>query len=937
VDQGNVLLVGAEGVQALRVSDGATAWQQETVALPTRALPAGHGYLSEGRYYFPLTTGEIAAIGTGDGKLTVYPAPRPGTELGNLICYRGTILSQSALLLDKYEQLDVLQQRVEKALAANPDDATALRELAELKRTDGKPAESVTLLKRAFELAPDDALTQEMLAEVLLEALAGEYATYREDVPLVSRLIHDRGQQIELMRIEASGLDKLGQRLAAFDAYLRLADFTAEGPAQLRIKPNRSVRSDRWICGRLGSLWSEATPDERAEMNSRLTARRPSLEKPRTAAELRHYLTHVDELPGADEVRLALARYLIDRKRLPEAEIELLALAGRPDADSTAMAALTSRLAAAAATLDKRVASTKSWPRGWVDAEFIPGAAASADARAAARNQAERQSGYRQLRIEQDSSLTPASVDWFVAMDCSELVGRNGLGYDVFQLAIDQSHWARASRDSNFAHAGRLGRLLFVTLGGQVMAIDSSHAARGNSGDVLWQTDPFGRYSRYSADQVAYLRVTGEAAPRANRRPAYHNWSGRRRMTAGASQGVLSLGPVTPRGIVFQEQGQLKCVDPLSGELLWARTDIPAGCELLGDMEYVFAADVGGRVAHVIRMVDGRLVGKRDLPKQEWLLTAGRNIVEVGFKMSYESRLLSIRTSDLLSGDVLYEHEFPISSRVAVMEPNAIAVYEPTGKIRVVDARSGDVTLEHELEPLADVDAISTMKTDDKLFLMISGQADQQFKPLSQQPDFPIIDGFVYAFDNATGKPLWPAPAVVRNRGVVLSQPREIPLLVFADRKMVRDPATGGGWQLRVLCIDQHTGQTVYRNDKLPDTSIVRFRIRGEPGAGSAGSVVAVEMNSGKIQLAMTDRPRPPHPPANDDLETQRENEERGLRSIGKRMSGVLQGQMQEIEQKRKEALKARQEQLRQLQLERAKKQAEENAKQEVPPQSDDD
>jgi hypothetical protein len=302
--------------------------------------------------------------------------------------------------------------------------------------------------------------------------------------------------------------------------------------------------------------------------------------------------------------------------------------------------------------------------------------------------------------------------------------------------------------------------------------------------------------------------------------------------------------------------------------------------------------------------------------------------------------------SDLFSGEERYEHNFPIASRVSVMEPNAIAVYEPTGRFLVVDVRSGTITMEQDLEPLPDVDGISTMKTDDKLFLMISKQAGQQFKPLAPQPDFPLIDGFVYSFDIATGKPLWPAPAVVRSRGAVLSQPREIPLLVFADKKIVRDPATGGGFQLRVLCIDQRTGETVYRNDKLPDTSIVRFRIRG---ARDGEPVVAVEMNAGKIQLAMTDQPKPPRPPANDDLETERESEERGLRGIGKRMSGVLQGalenpaererlrQMQLIEQARKQALKAHEETLRRLQLERAKRQAEEQATQEETPETDDD
>ncbi|MCI0333017.1 MAG: PQQ-binding-like beta-propeller repeat protein [Planctomycetes bacterium] len=938
VDRGNVLLIGAEGVQALRVSDGSAAWQPEVVPLPEGALPAGQGYMSDGRYYLPLTTGEIAAIETADGTLNVFRAARPGAALGNLICYRGSILSQSALVLDKFEQLDVLKQRVEKTLAANPNDATALRELAELKRTDGQTTEAVGLLKRAFELAAGDALAQEMLTEVLLEALATDYAAFRDDIQLLNRLIHDRQQQIELMRIEASGLDRLGQRLEAFDAYLRLADFTAEGPVHLRIDPDYSVRSDRWICGRLGALWSNASEDERAAILKRLTARRPRLDNPRTAAELRHYLAHAGELPGANDVRRALARFLIDRKRHKEAESELLELSAAPDAQSNVIAELINRLAAESLAKDDRDESAKPWPRGQVDAELIPAAAGAVDARSA-RAQAERQAGYRQLRIEQDTSLGPAMFDWFVAMDCSELVGRNVLGDDVLHLAIDQNSWARPYRDSSLVHAGRLGRLLFVTLGGQVMAIDSPRGAVGSASDVLWQTDPFGRYS---ADPLHKRRVSTESVPRANRRPAYHSSSGRRRMVGAIGAGVHSLGPVTPRGVVFQEQDQLKCVDPNSGELLWVRTDIPVGCELFGDMEYVFAADVGARVAHVIRTVDGRMVGKRELPKYEWLITVGRNVAEVGFKMNRDDRALVIRISDLFSNEVLYSHEFPLESRVSVVEPNAIAVFEPSGTFKLIDARSGEIQIDAELEPLENLHSVNTMRAGGKLFVFVSVKSnEQQFKPLVQQSEYPIVNGMVYAFSQSTGKPLWPAPAVVRNRGIVLSQPQDIPLLVFAERKTVRDAATGGGSQLRLLCLNQETGQTVYRNDTLPDTSITRFRIRGER---DAGAVVAVEMNAGTIQLTMTDRPSPPQPPANDDLETRRDTEERGLRRIGRRMSGVLQGaiensaerakirQFEEIERARQEMKKAELERIRKMQLERTEKQDEDDA-----PQTDDD
>ena len=152
VDRGNVLLVGSQSVQGMRLSDGTSAWKQESVSLPSGVLPAGQGYLSEGHYFLPLTSGQIAEIEMATGKIAYAEPASPDVVLGNLICYRGSIVSQSPLLLDKFEQLELLQKRTEAALAKNPDDTNALRELAEINAADGKQAEAVRMLKRAYDL-----------------------------------------------------------------------------------------------------------------------------------------------------------------------------------------------------------------------------------------------------------------------------------------------------------------------------------------------------------------------------------------------------------------------------------------------------------------------------------------------------------------------------------------------------------------------------------------------------------------------------------------------------------------------------------------------------------------------------------------------------------------------------------------------------------------
>jgi RimJ/RimL family protein N-acetyltransferase len=54
-------------------------------------------------------------------------------------------------------------------------------------------------------------------------------------------------------------------------------------------------------------------------------------------------------------------------------------------------------------------------------------------------------------------------------------------------------------------------------------------------------------------------------------------------------------------------------------------------------------------------------------------------------------------------------------------------------------------------------------------------------------------------------------------------QPEDIPFLVFADRQMSGEGAGGGKWNMRLLCLDKQTGETVYRNDKLPDAAVTRF------------------------------------------------------------------------------------------------------------------
>ncbi len=148
----NVILVGRNSVSALKLSDGDTAW--EPIELPPGSLPSGRGFLSGDYYYLPLTTAEVAKINLREGRIEARARSRSGQIPGNLVCYRGNVLSQGVDYLDAYFQVDALKSQIAQALKANPDDPRALASLGEVKLDEGALGEAVELFRRSYHLRP---------------------------------------------------------------------------------------------------------------------------------------------------------------------------------------------------------------------------------------------------------------------------------------------------------------------------------------------------------------------------------------------------------------------------------------------------------------------------------------------------------------------------------------------------------------------------------------------------------------------------------------------------------------------------------------------------------------------------------------------------------------------------------------------------------------
>ncbi len=951
---GVVLLVGTDSITALQVQDGTPAWQQPLM-LPKGTMPSGYGILSEGRYFLPLSQGEIFAIDCTTGKSLTpsrrdplqrsRPSHHPhATPLGNLIAHRGTILSQTTLLLSKYDQTDVLRKQATTALAKNQNDTTALRELAEIYYGEEDFPEAIRLLRRAYAIRPDDPQVRELLGESLLVVLAADFETHQEDLPLLRSLVQRPHQAVALLRIEAQGLRYLAEPGAALDALLRMADLTDSELVWIDLPPSHRVRRDRWIGEQIGQLWSEASPQQRQAMIARIDTYRQSRGqspgKRPTLTQLRHDLTYFSALPGADALRLALARQLVETKssteNAPEAEIELLKLNHSAQSEMRASAAiLMTRLLLKtghrdeaeyfASLLSSRWQSEKpegkgvsgsgehdkqrawqkrldhllesekmvarpGWPRGTVLAKRIPSASVPGRKTNARHVAQRRKSSLRQLRREQidQSGLGPS--EWFISNDSKLLIARNPWGEDVYRYGVREDGPARHTRiNSDLVQAAQLGHLLFVSLGHEIVALDTRQFGSEFDNQPLWKSYPSGRFP----GAVTWGLFSNKKRGSLLRRSTYHSMSGRKRFSSGGGSPIGRIGPATPYGVVLQEQSQLKCVDPLSGEPFWTRSDIPPNCELLGDQDLLFAIDIGNDTTYVLNMIDGSLIDQHESPAVPWLLTSGRNIAHVGPTSGGQ---LVVKITDAQTGERLFEQEYEANTQMAVVEPRFLAIFEPSGQFQWIDVRSGKVLMDPFLQPANKVRDIQILMSEERLFLMVhsakGSKGRSQNRHLRIGQDYPLVTGQVYALSMQTGQPIWPAPASVIQRGIALTQPVESPFLVFVDRSTKQD-ARGGNNRLRLLCLDKRTGRIEYQHDALPDTPGSQFRIRAQRGTFPT---LQIETGSTEVRLTLTHESRPAEPPANEEAEAPSENLGQGLWGVGQRMGTAIQDALKNLE-----------------------------------------
>jgi outer membrane protein assembly factor BamB len=780
---GRVIVVGRTGVEAIDLDSGNVVWHRPLEG--DHGSASGRGILSSQRLFLPLDTPEVVEIDLADGRITGRSAARGNAVPGNLMAYRGEVISQGVDSLDVFHQSAPLDARIETALKADAGDAWAMLWRGQLQLDRGDIADGIAKVRAAHAAQPAR-VPASMVADALRFALEQDFARaaglWREAVALSG----SPRDAATVLRTAVDGFTRLGDMPQAWEAarglLTRPADEAVDGagpePAAALLvsdgaDPHLAVAPQRWLQGRLADLFAKAEPPLRGELDAFVAEQCAAAASPAVGGGPRD-AARDDRLAGLRDAIERFGRHdaaRAARRRLVEmlgAEIEAaasgderrdliiardfllldLARVGLPADREYAVALLGTVRTGAGEAVDG--AAGAEWPIGRVMQRRGAGLRVSVTA----STRADAGQELRFMRSRLMNIPVAAGADSFLpglelAFDLHQqggIVATDGFGRQLGEPFGAKTRQDAARQLPMFQPAGMdeasvLGRVVFVRAGGSLAAFDVSGQPRaiGQAAAAGGPTAPRNRSlwmaaepSDTSADARAAGFVMNVGAGRAARDgsvPLGARISEPRAADDDTRRLAMQCGRARCTGVPLLVDRSLRLHDPRTGGVIWERQRIPPGSELIGDDEVLVVCPPDGRQATVISMADGRVLRTLDIPPVEQrLASSGRRIVaarpvEAGAGEAW-ARRVRLEVCDPFTGDRRPLGDFSGESRTAEAGPDRLAVVEPSGDLTLLDVEGERVVFRVRLADMpAGMQHVQVMPWRDR-YLVLVGRAE---------------------------------------------------------------------------------------------------------------------------------------------------------------------------------------------------------------------
>ncbi len=296
VTDGLAIVVGRSQVRAFHLTDGRDAWTTP-VSIP---LPAGRGFIADGRLHVPLSTSEVGTVDLKEGRLVATSAMPAGSKAGNFVSAGGQVVFQSPDSVGAFRPWDQIIADIQAKLQALPDDADALALRGALKLHQGQEAEALADLRRAYQIKPTEDI-RSLIVRRVLEGLRTDpkrYLAYRDEV---RQLIENPEETLLFLMLTASSANTPEARIEAFRDFMKLAR-TLGGELELQeLGESYQVRGDWWVRARIDQLASLAEPEELAAWDKLLAEELPKTLKGLSPESRRQVLSSFPSFPSVEK------------------------------------------------------------------------------------------------------------------------------------------------------------------------------------------------------------------------------------------------------------------------------------------------------------------------------------------------------------------------------------------------------------------------------------------------------------------------------------------------------------------------------------------------------------------------------------------------------------------------------------------------------------
>ncbi|MSR30812.1 MAG: tetratricopeptide repeat protein [Gemmataceae bacterium] len=880
VHSGKALVVGRKMCRAIDLANGQTAWTVDT------GVPSGMGVAFDNIYYLPLKEAsgskepEICAIDISRGQILAHTRSRKKEVPGNLLFYEGEVLSQSTTELAAFPQLAVKLSQIDKLIQANPRDPMGLTERGELRLDKGDLRGAITDLKDALAQKPPAAVV-EKARQKLFEAFTDYFQRdFNQAEPFLKEYeelcrveirpdatekdkqeqeAEGKRRRANYLCLIAKGKEAQGRLVEAFEKYQEFAAI-APGDELISVIDEPSVRAagEVWSQGRIAAMVANTSAENKKPLEDRIRLQWEELEKKGAPlAGLKKFVATCGSLfQIGQEARLRLAEKLLDDSdpnSLLLSEQHVQTVVGENPAMAARGFEILARLYTRKGLLDDAAWCYRKLGHDYPDAvvrdgrkgadffndlaadkRFLPFLSLSPVSVAKKIRVTEERGNFHQQTQTYRFESPPGELPYFqrhrlaLRFDYHALRLTDTLtGDETWSKNLTRTLFQNLVYGNGQSHLVRFplqaqGHLVLLPIGHLVFAIDPV------SKRVLWEKNlynPLGGlpgqagigsppgYNQLNVDPDGTMRVLYP-----------DGWGQRIGLTNPLTAGVAAL----------QTRDGLVAVDPVTGKILWTRSDINSRAILFPQGKHIFVVEMSPEnnptATRALRAYDGVSVRIPDFSQQ----FAKRLRILGGALLLTDTEVngaVTLRLYDVLSGKDTWKESFPAGSMVLKTEeePELVGAVDPEGKVRAWRLPEGKLALNTRVETRHLVKGATAHLLADPghFYLGFNGPVNANIMPWGgvQSNLMPgngmralPLNGEFYAFDRESGKMTWHNPLV--NQMIVLDSFREMPVLIFTARfhkMMANGPVRNVVQVVAAKSFDKRTGKLLYDNENIPN------------------------------------------------------------------------------------------------------------------------